>query len=73
MAARQYAHKRFPERLAFTLNNPIRRRLSPPSQLILKLNIGPSDVIVDFGCGPEFFLIPLARIAGKAIGIDVST
>jgi len=73
LTARIHAHKRFPERLAFTLNNPIRRRLSPPEQLISKLRVSPNDVVVDFGCGPGFFLIPLARVAGKATGIDVST
>ena len=68
-----HAHKRFPERLAFLLDNPIRRWLSPPERLISKLKIGPGDVVVDFGCGPGFYLIPLARIAGKTIGIDASS
>jgi ubiquinone/menaquinone biosynthesis C-methylase UbiE len=65
-----HAHKRFPERLAFTLYNPIRRIREPPERLISRLEIGSNDVVVDFGCGPGFFLIPLARVAGKAIGVD---
>ena len=66
-------HKRFPERLAFMLNNPLRRRLSPPENLISKLEIGPEDVIVDFGCGPGYFTVPLARIARKTYGVDISS
>jgi ubiquinone/menaquinone biosynthesis C-methylase UbiE len=66
-------HKRFPERLAFMLNNPLRRRLSPPEKLISKLGVRPEDVMVDFGCGPGYFTVPLARIARKAFGVDVSS
>lgn len=68
----QHAHHRFPEKMAFLLNNPIRRRLLPPEKLISKLGIESKDVVVDFGCGPGFFTIPLAKVAGKVIGVDVS-
>jgi ubiquinone/menaquinone biosynthesis C-methylase UbiE len=54
------------------LDNPIRRFRYPPERLILKLGVGSNDVVVDFGCGPGFFLIPLANVAGRAIGVDVS-
>jgi len=67
------SHRRFPERLAFTLNNRIRSLINPPEQLISKLNIRPKDVVVDFGCGPGFFTVPLAKVAGKTIAIDVSS
>jgi ubiquinone/menaquinone biosynthesis C-methylase UbiE len=72
LAAEHQGHKRFPDKLAFMLDNRIRRLLSPPERLISKLGIGSNDVVVDFGCGPGFFLIPIAKIAGRAIGIDVS-
>lgn len=65
-------HHRFPDKWAFLLNNPIRRRLLPPEKLIAKLAIDSNDVVVDFGCGPGFISIPLARVSGKAIGVDVS-
>ena len=65
-------HHRFPDKLAFLLNNPLRRRLLPPERLISKLGIDSNDVVVDFGCGPGFITIPLAKVAGKAIGVDVS-
>ena len=70
--AEPHAHKRFPEKLGFMLNNPLRRLLSPPERLISKLGIGPNDVVVDFGCGPGFYTIPIAKIARTAIGVDVS-
>ena len=66
-------HKRFPHRLAFILNNPVRKSLHPPQKLISRLDVGPNDVVVDFGCGPGFFTVPLAKVAGKAIGVDVSS
>jgi ubiquinone/menaquinone biosynthesis C-methylase UbiE len=66
-------HRRFPDILAFTLNNPIRRFVEPPERLIQKLNISPSDVVVDFGCGTGFFTVPLARIASKTIAVDASS
>jgi len=55
------------------LNNPIRRFLSPPEQIISKLNVGSKDTVVDFGCGTGFFTVHLAKIAGRTIGIDVSS
>jgi ubiquinone/menaquinone biosynthesis C-methylase UbiE len=66
-------HRRFSETLAFTLNNPIRRFLDRPEQLISKLNVGSADTAVDFGCGTGFFTIPLASVAGRTIAIDVSS
>ena len=72
MAAKAHAHHRFPEKMAFLLNNPIRRKLNPPERLISKLDIDSGDVVVDFGCGPGFITIPLARVVGRTIGVDVS-
>jgi len=67
-----HVHKRFPERLSFLLYNPIRRRFNPPTHLLSRLKVGGDDVVVDFGCGPGFYTIPLARIAARTIGVDVS-
>jgi SAM-dependent methyltransferase len=64
--------RKIPERLAFTLDNPVRRFLDPPERLIGKLSVKPDDTVVDFGCGPGYFLIPLAKVARRAIGVDVS-
>ena len=72
MPSTQHAHKRFPERLAFLLNNPIRRATSSPDEIISKLNVSHDNVVMDFGCGPGFFTIALAKIAAKTIAVDVS-
>jgi ubiquinone/menaquinone biosynthesis C-methylase UbiE len=66
-------HKRCPERLAFMLNNSLRRRFGRPEVLISKLKIAPEHVVVDFGCGPGYFTVPLARTARKVIAVDVSS
>lgn len=72
MTDQTHAHKRFPEWLGFILNNPVRRALNPPERLISMLAIQSNDVVVDFGCGPGFYSIPMARVAGKLIAVDVS-
>jgi len=69
----QHDSRKIPERLAFTLDNPVRRYLDPPERLIGKLGINPDDAVIDFGCGPGYFLIPLAKVARRAIGVDVSS
>ena len=65
-------HKRFPERLAFILNNRARKYLEPPDWLVSKLNLRPNDVVMDFGCGPGFYTIPLAKRVAKTVAVDVS-
>jgi len=57
---------------AIFLDNPIRRWFQPPSQLIEKLGINPDDVVMDFGCGPGFFMVELAKKAKKVIAVDLS-
>jgi SAM-dependent methyltransferase len=67
-----HAHKRFPERLAFTLNNRVRRSLEPPDRLISNLGLRANDVVVDFGCGSGFYTIPMAKIVARTIAMDIS-
>jgi ubiquinone/menaquinone biosynthesis C-methylase UbiE len=67
------AHHRFSDKLAFMLNNPLRRCLSPPEELVSKFGVGSNDVVVDFGCRPFFFTIPLARVSSRTIGVDASS
>ena len=57
---------------AFFLDNPIRRLIQPPSELIEKLAMSPADVVMDFGCGPGYFTIGLAKKAKKVIAVDLS-
>jgi len=66
------AHKRFPEKLAFTLDSRIRKFLEPPEELVSKLDLRQADVVMDFGCGPGFYTIPLARTVARTIAVDVS-
>jgi ubiquinone/menaquinone biosynthesis C-methylase UbiE len=66
-------HKRFPEKLAFTLNNRVRRLLEPPDRLITKLGLKATHVVVDFGCGPGFYTIPIAKAVARTIAVDVSS
>ena len=58
---------------AFFLDNPIRRLIQPPSELIEKLAINPNDVAVDFGCGPGYYTIELAKKAKRAVAVDLSS
>ncbi len=58
---------------AFFLDNPIRRLIQPPSELIEKLAITPNDVVVDFGCGPGYYTIELAKKAKSVVAVDLSS
>jgi len=69
----KHVHKRYPERLAFTLNNRARGFLEPPDRLVSKLDLKATDVVVDFGCGPGFYTIPIARGVTRTIAVDVSS
>ena len=57
---------------ALFLDNPIRRWIQPPSELIEKLAINPNDVVMDFGCGPGFYTIELAKKAKMVVAVDLS-
>ena len=57
---------------AIFLDNPIRRWLQPPSELIEKLGINLGDVVMDFGCGPGFYTVELAKKAKKVVAVDLS-
>jgi ubiquinone/menaquinone biosynthesis C-methylase UbiE len=57
---------------AIFLDNPIRRWLQPPSELVEKLSINPGDAVMDFGCGPGFYTIELAKKARKVMAVDLS-
>lgn len=43
------------------LDNPERRRLLPPLQILAGLQIGESHVVADIGCGIGYFTIPAAK------------
>jgi ubiquinone/menaquinone biosynthesis C-methylase UbiE len=58
---------------AFFLDNSIRRLIQPPSELIEKLAINPNDVVLDFGCGPGYYTIELAKKAKRVVAVDLSS
>lgn len=58
---------------AIFLDNPIRRLIQPPTELIEKLAVNPNDVVVDFGCGPGYYTIELAKKAKKVVAVDLSS
>lgn len=62
----------YPSSGAIFLDNPIRRWLQPPSEVIDKLAINPNDVVVDFGSGPGFYTAELAKKAKVVIAVDIS-
>jgi len=60
----------FPMWMSFLLNNPIRRYFNPPQKIVKLLDVKSGDVVLDFGSGPGFYTIPLAKIAKKVVAID---
>jgi ubiquinone/menaquinone biosynthesis C-methylase UbiE len=61
-----------PTSLAFLLNNALLRRFRSAERVIAALGVKPEEVVIDFGCGPGFYTIPLAKRAKRAIGIDIN-
>ena len=60
-------------RHAFALDNVIRRLFQKPEK-ITGPYIQPGDTIIDIGCGPGFFTIDMARLAGetgRVIAVDL--
>jgi ubiquinone/menaquinone biosynthesis C-methylase UbiE len=62
----------FPASGAFLLNNPIRRKIQPPSELVSKINIKPEDTVVDYGCGPAYYTLEIAKRAKTVFAVDIS-
>jgi ubiquinone/menaquinone biosynthesis C-methylase UbiE len=62
----------FPASGAWMLDNWIRRWLQPPKELVEKLAISPDDVVVDFGCGPGYYTIEIAKRAKQLFDVDLS-
>jgi 23S rRNA (uracil1939-C5)-methyltransferase len=38
-----------------------------------KLGITQGQIVVDFGCGPGYFTVELAKKAGKVVAVDLSS
>lgn len=55
------------------LDNPERRKIMPPEEILLRFNIKDNGTLLDVGCGIGYFTIPAAKILknNKVIGIDI--
>ena len=57
-------HHVFPVWMVFLLDNGL-RKLGQDPEKILKGLVAKGDMVADIGCGPGFFTLPLARMAGE--------
>jgi ubiquinone/menaquinone biosynthesis C-methylase UbiE len=63
-----------PEFLANMIDNPLRRKIQPPSEMPLRHNIRPGMTVLDIGPGNGRYTIETARKVGntgKVIAIDI--
>ena len=59
--------------LCFTFDNPVRRLLHKPEQILGGL-IQPGQTVADIGCGMGYFTVPMAKMVGeggRVIAIDL--
>ena len=62
-----------PHQAAFFLDNWIRRLIQPPRK-ILAPYVRPGNTVIDLGCGPGYFTLEMARLAGpggKVVAVDL--
>lgn len=55
------------------LSTPLRRLVTNPRRILGSL-VRPGDVVLDLGCGPGFFTVPLAEMVGergRVIAVDL--
>ncbi|BCJ88275.1 class I SAM-dependent methyltransferase [Effusibacillus dendaii] len=63
---------RFDPKKAHKLDNPARRKLLPPEEILAPLAIGGRDDVADIGVGLGYFAIPAAKMTrGTVYGVDV--
>lgn len=58
-------HRLFPAAQSHHLLSPLRKVLHSPERL-LGPHISKGDTVIDFGCGPGFFSLPMARMVGES-------
>lgn len=55
------------------LSTPLRRLITNPRRIFGRL-VRPGDVVLDLGCGPGFFTLPLAEMvgeSGRVVAVDL--
>ena len=68
-------NRRFNPKHHSALSNAEREAQWQPMRLLQNLNIQPNQTVLDLGCGPGFWTLPLAEIVGPqglVWGLDVS-
>ena len=66
-------HRVCPASHAGWLSTPLRRLVQNPERILRGL-VSEGDTVIDLGCGPGFFTLPLARMAGETgsvIAVDL--
>ena len=64
-----------PAEYAGWLSTPLRRLVTDPRRILRGL-VHPGDTVVDLGCGPGFFTLPLAEMAGetgRVVAVDLQS
>jgi ubiquinone/menaquinone biosynthesis C-methylase UbiE len=61
-----------PSRLAWFLTNPFRKIIQPPRRLINAARVRSGHHVLDIGCGPGYFTIPLAEKVGRSGSVTVN-
>ncbi len=62
-------------RHSFSLDNIFRSLIQPPKKIVGPY-IAEGDTVIDLGCGPGFFTLPMAELAGNAghvIAVDLQS
>ncbi len=57
--------KKFKAKNMEKLDNPLRRKMLPPDEIVKNLNIEKDTSVADVGCGTGYFTIPFAREIGE--------
>jgi ubiquinone/menaquinone biosynthesis C-methylase UbiE len=62
------AHRFNPSQI-YKLENPERRKILPPEEILSRLGLSEGDVMFDIGAGTGYFSIPASRIVGDEGGV----
>jgi arsenite methyltransferase len=60
-----------PAEYARVLNDPAREAWQKPHEVVMALNLKPSDAIADIGSGPGYFALRFAHHAAKVYAVDI--
>ena len=63
----------FPYQFAFTLLIPLRNLFLSPKKLIKRLSLAPDAMVLEVGCGPGYFSVPVAThlTGGRLVLADI--